>query len=143
MSRRRQQVEPDKRAAPQIDSETIETEYKLQVKFENKSKNTHTRTQREDNRKSVKSSNNRSNNYVSAKFLRVDLPALQRDRLSGGSRGAAQGFHILSFRLLQVRPLRHQADAQDIFQQSTQAGRQRGERAHKKTKDLGDKRAAS
>lgn len=54
--------------------------------------------------------------YVSAKFLRVDLPALQRDSLSGGSCGATKGFHILPFRLLQMRTLRHKADAQDVFQ---------------------------
>lgn len=51
---------------------------------------------------------------------------MQRNRVSGGSGGAAQRLYILPFRLLQVLSLRHQTDTKDLLQQSTQAGGQRG-----------------
>lgn len=46
---------------------------------------------------------------------------MQRDRLPGGSHRSAEGLHILPFRLLQVRPLRHKANAEDVLQQPAQA----------------------
>lgn len=62
-----------------------------------------------------------SENNVSTEFLRIDVSALQRCCVSGGSDWTPEGFHILSFGVLQMQTLRDKIDPKDIFQQSAQS----------------------
>jgi len=48
------------------------------------------------------------------------------DGVPGGPGGPAQGLHVFPQRMLQVRRVRYEADAEDVLQQSAPAGRQGG-----------------
>jgi len=48
------------------------------------------------------------------------------DGVPGGPGGPAQGLHVLPQRMLQVRRVRYEADAEDVLQQPAPAGGQGG-----------------
>lgn len=64
--------------------------------------------------------------HVPVELLRERVPAMLPDGVPGGPGGPAQGLHVLPQRVLQVRRVRHEADAEDVLQQPAPAGGQGG-----------------
>lgn len=83
----------------------------------------------------------RAGRDVQVELLREHLPAMLPDGVPGGPGGPAEGLHVLSQRLFQVRRVRHQADAEDVLQQPAPAGGQGGvlfeSRAENRPRPLG------
>jgi len=63
---------------------------------------------------------------VPVELLREHVPAMLPDGVPGGQGGPAQGLHVLPQRVLQVRRVRYEADAEDVLQQPAPAGGQGG-----------------
>lgn len=54
------------------------------------------------------------------------MPAVLPDGVPGGPGGPTEGLYVLPQRVLQVRGVRHEADAEDVLQQPAPAGGQGG-----------------